>query len=139
MYQTRVKLTGDPNNNYIHASRVQTDFRLQFICAQGPMDSTATDFWRMVIEFDVGIIIMLCDVYENGKPKCNQYWPKDQGNCFKLGSVFLRTISADQVVLPENQTFTITNIAALNLKYISRNYFTRSIHYTYMFQLKQDT
>lgn len=47
----------------------------EIICTQGPMPSTTEDFWRMVWQEKCVAIIMLCRVIENGKKKCEQYWP----------------------------------------------------------------
>lgn len=40
------------------------------------MDSTMEDFWRMIAQENVGYIIMLCDVMELGKKKCEKYIPE---------------------------------------------------------------
>jgi len=49
--------------------------RKKFVCAQGPMESTVYDFWRMAWEQRVEIIVMLTNVEEYNKTKCFQYWP----------------------------------------------------------------
>ena len=47
----------------------------KFVCAQGPMEGTVYDFWRMAWEQRVEIIVMLTNVEEYNKTKCFQYWP----------------------------------------------------------------
>lgn len=37
------------------------------------------DFWRMVWQESCRSIIMLCNVIECGKKKCEQYWPAEEG------------------------------------------------------------
>ena len=38
-----------------------------FIMAQSPMESIARDFWKMVHDRKCGVIVMLCDLVENGQ------------------------------------------------------------------------
>ena len=77
--QTRVKLNmlnGDPHSDYINANIVMGyKERKKFVCAQGPMEGTVYDFWRMAWEQRVEIIVMLTNVEEYNKTKCFQYWP----------------------------------------------------------------
>lgn len=77
--QTRVKLNvlnGDPNSDYINANFVMGyKERKRFVCAQGPMEGTVYDFWRMAWEQRVEIIVMLTNLEEYNKTKCFQYWP----------------------------------------------------------------
>ncbi|KAK0414993.1 hypothetical protein QR680_011720 [Steinernema hermaphroditum] len=69
--KTRVKLR---NGSYIHANWVNVD-RQRYICTQGPLEKTAETFWSMIWEYDIQVIIMLCNVIEHGQIKCSQYWP----------------------------------------------------------------
>ncbi|VDM24782.1 unnamed protein product [Toxocara canis] len=80
--QTRVILKPWPNadGDFIHANWVTDElFGKKFICTQGPLDATAGDFWRMVWQENVDLIIMLCRITELGKKKCAQYWPNSVG------------------------------------------------------------
>ncbi|CAG2241350.1 PTPRK [Mytilus edulis] len=45
----------------------------KYIAAQGPLDKTVDDFWSMVWQYDCGKIVMLTNVFENGK-----YWPDNE-------------------------------------------------------------
>ncbi|XP_042222169.1 tyrosine-protein phosphatase 69D-like isoform X2 [Homarus americanus] len=78
--QTRVKLTqlnGAIETDYINANYVLGyKERKKFVCAQGPMDTTVDDFWRMIIEQGCGVCVMLTNLEETGKIKCVKYWPE---------------------------------------------------------------
>ena len=38
-----------------------------YIASQGPMKDTVNDFWRMLWEYDVNIVVMVCNEYEGRK------------------------------------------------------------------------
>ncbi|XP_050313580.1 tyrosine-protein phosphatase 69D isoform X2 [Anthonomus grandis grandis] len=77
--QTRVKLSqvdGIAGSDYINANFVMGyKERKKFICAQGPMDTTVNDFWRMIWEQHLEMILMLTNLEEYSKTKCAKYWP----------------------------------------------------------------
>lgn len=40
----------------------------------GPMDNTVCDFWRMIWEQHLEMILMLTNLEEYSKTKCSKYW-----------------------------------------------------------------
>ncbi|CAD5234866.1 unnamed protein product [Bursaphelenchus xylophilus] len=67
-------------SDFIHANRIKHDFlNVDIICTQGPLENTIGDFWRMVWQEKVKSILMLCQVVEQGKTKCTQYYPAEVG------------------------------------------------------------
>lgn len=65
------------NANYINSSIKQND--QAFIATQGPLPKTRENFWRMVMQENVHLIINLTKIKEHGKIKCDQYWPVEVG------------------------------------------------------------
>lgn len=77
---TRVLLAQTDNqSDYIHANFVDGyKQKNAFISTQGPLPTTCADFWRMVWEQQVLVIVMTTKVNECGKVKCEQYWPLEE-------------------------------------------------------------
>uniref|UniRef100_A0A1I7Y623 Protein-tyrosine-phosphatase n=1 Tax=Steinernema glaseri TaxID=37863 RepID=A0A1I7Y623_9BILA len=89
---SRVVLTLNvpPETDYIHANWVKLEnVDKTFIATQGPLDTTISDFWRMVHQEGVTTIFMLCKVEESGEAKCAQYWPIEQGSYQTYGCMFV--------------------------------------------------
>ena len=58
-----------------------------FIATQGPLPDTVADFWRLVWEQNSRTLIMLTNVQERGKTKCEVYWPREVGSSTVFGPV----------------------------------------------------
>ena len=46
-----------------------------FIITQGPMKSTARNFWKMIYDHKSAVIVMLSELVERGQEVSAQYWP----------------------------------------------------------------
>ncbi|XP_017137165.1 tyrosine-protein phosphatase 69D [Drosophila miranda] len=92
--QTRVKLAtanGLQSTDYINANFViGYKERKKFICAQGPMESTIDDFWRMIWEQHLEIIVMLTNLEEYNKAKCAKYWPEKVFDTKQFGDILVK-------------------------------------------------
>ncbi|XP_056020375.1 uncharacterized protein LOC125670205 [Ostrea edulis] len=65
-------------SDYINANYVDSmDERKKYVATQGPKSSTVVDLWRLVWQENVNQIIMLTNIIEDGKVKCEQYWPEN--------------------------------------------------------------
>ncbi|XP_056414310.1 tyrosine-protein phosphatase non-receptor type 22 isoform X2 [Hyla sarda] len=68
-------ITSDEDTDYINASFIKGVYGPRaYIATQGPLPSTLVDFWRMIWEYNIGIIVMACMEFEMGKKKCERYW-----------------------------------------------------------------
>ncbi|XP_052805831.1 receptor-type tyrosine-protein phosphatase T-like [Mya arenaria] len=78
-------LRGDPDSDFINASYIDGYCKpRKYIAAQGPLENTISDTWRMIHSEDIKIIVMVTNIMEVGKKKCFKYWPDDRaiyGKC----------------------------------------------------------
>ncbi|XP_042322311.1 tyrosine-protein phosphatase non-receptor type 22 [Sceloporus undulatus] len=90
---SRVKLsliTSDKDSHYINASFIKGVYEPKtYIATQGPLSTTVVDFWRMIWEYKVLIVVMACMEFEMGKKKCERYWVDADESPLQLGSFTL--------------------------------------------------
>ncbi|KYO38674.1 tyrosine-protein phosphatase non-receptor type 12 [Alligator mississippiensis] len=76
---SRVKLTLKTplqDSDYINANFIKGVYGPKaYVATQGPLANTVIDFWRMIWEYNVAIIVMACREFEMGRKKCERYWP----------------------------------------------------------------
>ena len=48
----------------------------------GPLPQTVVDFWRLVWQERAPSIVMITNIEEGGKTKCQQYWPDSKTKNF---------------------------------------------------------
>ncbi|XP_071795860.1 receptor-type tyrosine-protein phosphatase F-like isoform X2 [Asterias amurensis] len=85
-------LEGHPHSDYINACYIDGyKYDAKYIACQGPTQTTVNDMWRMVWQERVGKIIMLTNLVENGKDKCEKYWP-DVESSTNYGEIFVRNV-----------------------------------------------
>ncbi|XP_029847105.3 receptor-type tyrosine-protein phosphatase epsilon [Ixodes scapularis] len=105
---SRVKLKPTPGiafSDYINANYIDGYCRpKRYIATQGPRTNTVSDFWKMVWQENVCKIVMLTNLIEKGKAKCEQYWPDEAA-----------TYGDIQVHLMASETFPDYDVRQLHL------------------------
>ncbi|XP_067004269.2 receptor-type tyrosine-protein phosphatase kappa [Anabrus simplex] len=122
---TRVVLRKNPDDefsDYINANYIE-GYKSQkfYIATQGPKSNTIVDFWRMVWQENVHVICMLTNIVENGKMKCEQYWPE-------LGKE--KTHGAVSILNTSEQIFADYTFRCLHVSHEGRKRIIQHLHFT---------
>ncbi|KAM6087150.1 LOW QUALITY PROTEIN: tyrosine-protein phosphatase non-receptor type 23 [Chlamydotis macqueenii] len=78
-------------DDYINASRVEdlSPYCPTVIATQAPLLGTAADFWLMIYEQKVSVVVMLVSEQELDKQKVLRYFPTERGQAVAQGPVTL--------------------------------------------------
>jgi tyrosine-protein phosphatase non-receptor type 9 len=88
---TRIQLNNeinddDDDDDYIHANYVDGyKQKNAYISTQGPLDETCEDFWKMIWQENILVLVMTTKCMEQRRKKCSQYWPAIENETFKFG------------------------------------------------------
>ena len=78
---------GTPPVKYVNASAIKfDDIKQEFIASIAPKPVSFENFWQMIIEKRVSVIVMLTDLEEGGKKKSDQYWPDREDEVRDIGN-----------------------------------------------------
>ncbi|KAK9883912.1 hypothetical protein WA026_004855 [Henosepilachna vigintioctopunctata] len=108
---SRVKLnikreTG--SSDYINANYINDDNDQKvYIATQGPLPQTVADFWRMIWQERVKSIVMLANIYEDGKKRVEKYWPDEREKKI-YGNICIRFRSVELFADYEYRIFSVT-------------------------------
>lgn len=100
---TRVRLQNVPRGScdYINASHVKAEFsHRQYIATQAPIPATFNDFWRVVWEQDIRVIVMLTAEAEGGQVKSHVYWNPGEYGPLKLKQLSERKVGLESKKSP---------------------------------------
>ncbi|XP_016378006.1 tyrosine-protein phosphatase non-receptor type 22-like isoform X1 [Sinocyclocheilus rhinocerous] len=122
---SRVKLsliTSKHDTDYINASFIKGVLGSRaYIATQGPLPNTVLDFWRMLWEYNVQVIVMACREFEMGRKKCERYWPESKDEVF-VCEPFTIYYESD-----ENKGEYLTRTLKVTFKQVSRT--LKQLHY----------
>ncbi|GJN74068.1 hypothetical protein PLIIFM63780_008145 [Purpureocillium lilacinum] len=94
--RVRLKHKSDEGScDYVNASHISASrSNKRYIASQGPLPATYEDFWSMIWEQDVRVIVMLTAESEGGQLKCHPYWKAKE-----FGPIRLRPLSEKKASL----------------------------------------
>ncbi|CAF3333766.1 unnamed protein product [Rotaria socialis] len=127
---SRVKLSSDDRDgrgNYINANYVDGHHKANaYIATQGPMPNTINDFWRMIWEKDVSVLVMITNIKERGRVKCDLYWPQEGSETY--GNIQVTLVSTISYAYYVKRIFAIRS--KNNRKRIAFERLVHHFHYT---------
>ncbi|XP_021122110.1 tyrosine-protein phosphatase non-receptor type 18 isoform X8 [Heterocephalus glaber] len=117
-------LQEEGHGDYINGSFIRgADGSQAYIATQGPLPHTLLDFWRLVWEFGVKVILMACRETENDRKKCERYWPQEheplQIGPFCITLTKETPLNADIILRTLKVTFQKESRSAHHLQYMS--------------------
>ncbi|XP_059481022.1 receptor-type tyrosine-protein phosphatase C-like isoform X2 [Neocloeon triangulifer] len=122
---TRIILKHDPhdeNADYINANYVDGFQRPNaYIATQGPKTQTVNDFWCMIWQEKVTQIVMVTNIEESGKIKCEKYWP-DPGKSKKFAGFSVNNL--------EEKIHAHFVVRTLSVSYSDKNKLVQQLHFT---------
>ncbi|RKF77170.1 Tyrosine-protein phosphatase 1 [Golovinomyces cichoracearum] len=101
---SRVKLLSRPAGacDYVNASHIKASkSNKRYIASQGPLPATFEDFWSVIWDHDVRVIVMLTAESENGQLKCHNYWSAENYGQFRLKLLSEKNVSLE--TRPKNE------------------------------------
>ncbi|KAJ9581538.1 hypothetical protein L9F63_023279 [Diploptera punctata] len=130
---SRVQLLPVPGQkrsvDYVNANYIDGFQRSRaYIGTQGPLPATFDCFWRMVWEQRVAIIVMITNLVERGRRKCDMYWPKEGTETY--GVIQVKLMKEDVMATYTVRTLQIRHLRIKKKKQAMAERFVYQYHYT---------
>ncbi|XP_072529482.1 receptor-type tyrosine-protein phosphatase eta [Salminus brasiliensis] len=121
---SRVKLStnGSAFDDYINANYIAGyNSKKEYIAAQGPLPATVNEFWRMIWEKHIHTIVMLTKCNEQGRVKCEKYWPSQTKMYNNLTVTNTSEIPLEDWTISD---FTVKNVKTAETREVRHFHFT---------------
>ncbi|XP_018100981.2 tyrosine-protein phosphatase non-receptor type 22 isoform X1 [Xenopus laevis] len=83
-------ITSDEDTDFINANFIKgVYYPRAYVATQGPLPHTLVDFWRMIWEFRIEVVVIACMEFEMGKKKCERYWVELGSEALQCGPFFI--------------------------------------------------
>ncbi|XP_073958567.1 LOW QUALITY PROTEIN: uncharacterized protein [Choristoneura fumiferana] len=93
------RLAQTPHQQKWSPTRVKLEWlvwRRRYIATQGPTPHTLDAFWRMIWQHKVHTVVMITNLVERGRRKCDMYWPGGgRGSSAEFGGVHVTLLHED--------------------------------------------
>ena len=109
---------------YLFISSHRHNYNLHPNHSIGPMNKTTVDFWHLIWQERPPVVVMVTNIKEGNKIKCQQYWP-ESGSTQSYGPF--------QVSLADQQVYTDYTIRTLQLEV--RNGYPMTIVLNYFYYI----
>ncbi|XP_061170712.1 receptor-type tyrosine-protein phosphatase alpha-like [Saccostrea echinata] len=126
-----LKTSSSTENDYINANYIEesiilidTQSKQNYIATQGPKPKTVVDFWRLVWQECVSIIVCLTNLKEGNKIKCTQYWPNFNDR-MQHGNLIIRNLEEKIYANYKTRRFKIHNNLERHDREVLMFHFTR--------------
>jgi len=130
---SRVQLFTAPGQkrscDYINANYIDGSNQARaYIGTQGPLPNTFEAFWRMVWEQRVAVIVMITNLVERGRRKCDMYWPNEGSETY--GVITVKLLKEDIMATYTVRTLQIHHNKVKKKKHGPADRLVYQYHYT---------
>ncbi|KAK9644723.1 phosphotyrosine-specific ptp2-like protein [Aspergillus fumigatus] len=111
---SRVRLQDVPSGgcDYVNANYMKAEYsNKRYIATQAPVPETFDDFWRVIWEQDVRIVVSLTAEIERGQVKCHRYWESGNYGPFRVNNFSERRIPMKASGSRQNQGQSTTSLS----------------------------
>ncbi|CAB4058090.1 PTPRG [Lepeophtheirus salmonis] len=122
-------LPGQKKGEYVNANYIDGFQKARaYIGTQGPLPSTFDSFWRMIWEQRVRVVVMITNLVEKGRRKCDLYWPTE--GCKVYGLIEVAPVREEVMCTYTLRTFKIKHTKIKSGKQRLSERIVLQYHYT---------